>query len=244
MRAIILAAGRGSRMGSLTESQPKCLTVVRGKPLIEHQIEALLAAGIQDIALVTGYKAEMLENYGTHHFHNSKWAETNMVASLLYAKEWLDQYDCILSYSDIFYGSKIVKDLIACQNDIAVAYDPNWLELWAKRFKNPLDDAETFRIDNQEYITEIGQKAKSTEEIQGQYMGLLKFSKGQISEILTKAAELKLSTIDFTSFLSFLLAKNAKIRGVANFQHWGEIDSQGDLDQYMGYDKQWNEKLL
>jgi choline kinase len=232
MKAIILAAGRGSRMGAMTESHPKCLTKVKGKSLIEYQIESLSASGIQNIALVTGYKAEMLENYGTHHFHNSKWAETTMIASLLCAKEWLDQDDCIISYSDIFYDSQIIKDLIDCQNNIAVAYDPNWLELWTRRFKNPLDDAETFRIDNQGYIMEIGQKAKSIEEIQGQYMGLLKFSKGQVNEILNKIEDIPLSTIDFTSFLGLLLSRYTKIKGVENFQEWGEIDSQGDLEQY------------
>ena len=56
MKTIILAAGRGSRMGNLTDEKPKCLLEVFGKPLIEHQIEALTKGGIEDIAIVTGYK--------------------------------------------------------------------------------------------------------------------------------------------------------------------------------------------
>ena len=64
MKAIILAAGRGSRMGQLTNDKPKCLLMINGKTLIELQITAITNAGIKDIAIVTGYKAEMLKSYG------------------------------------------------------------------------------------------------------------------------------------------------------------------------------------
>lgn len=227
MKAIILAAGRGSRMGNLTNEAPKCLLEVYEKPLIEHQIEALTKAGIKEISLVTGYKNELLHPYGTHHFHNAKWAETNMVYSLLCAKEWLDASDCIVSYADIYYESKIVRDLMNCRDDIAIAYDPNWLELWSRRFENPLDDAETFRIDSNDYLIEIGQKPKTVEEVQGQYMGLLKFSKKTISFFQNK--ESNDEKISMTSFLHTLLTKQ-KIKAISNELVWFEFDSSCDLD--------------
>lgn len=230
MRAIILAAGRGSRMGSLTDDQPKCLTVIKSKPLIEHQIDALMMAGIEDIAIVTGYKSEMLTKYGTYHFHNEKWQETNMVYSLLCAKEWLDESDCIVSYSDIYYSSQIVRDLIDCPDEIAIAYDPNWLELWSKRFDNPLDDAETFRIDDNGYIAEIGQKPKTIEEIQGQYMGLLKFKKGVFCKNLEMIVEI--NKISMTEFLNTLILKNTNVKGIQNENNWYEFDTQQDYEKY------------
>ena len=58
MRAIILAAGRGSRMGSLTSSLPKCRTIFKGKELIEWQMESLSKSGINEIAIVRGYLAD------------------------------------------------------------------------------------------------------------------------------------------------------------------------------------------
>jgi NDP-sugar pyrophosphorylase family protein len=61
---IILAAGRGSRMNSLTEDLPKCLLEVVGKPLLQHQINALKTAGITDLLIVTGYKRESLQGTG------------------------------------------------------------------------------------------------------------------------------------------------------------------------------------
>ncbi|KTD62007.1 phosphocholine cytidylyltransferase family protein [Legionella spiritensis] len=228
MRAIILAAGRGSRMGKLTDEQPKCLTVVNGRPLIEHQINALTEAGIKEIAIVTGYRDICLQKYGNHFFHNEEWAQTNMVWSLMCARPWLDEDNCIVSYSDIFYGSQIVQNLISCDDDIAIAYDPNWYELWSKRFANPLDDAETFRLDERKYLVEIGRKTDFVADIQGQYMGLLKFNKNTLSHYFMDNT-VPFTTIDMTSFLQHLIVKQVNIKAVANFEAWGEIDHPEDI---------------
>ena len=89
MKAIILAAGRGSRMKNMTDDRPKCMVELRGKPLLEWQLTALHEAGISEIAIVTGYKRELLANRAPMEFHNPRWAETNMVSSLACAQEWL-----------------------------------------------------------------------------------------------------------------------------------------------------------
>ena len=60
-RALILAAGRGSRMGKETALKPKCFTILHGKRLLDWQIESLKASGIDEISIVTGYKTEMFE---------------------------------------------------------------------------------------------------------------------------------------------------------------------------------------
>ena len=62
MKAIILAAGRGSRMKKLTNDKPKCLVKLHGKPLLEWQLESMRKSGISEIAIVTGYKHEMLSS--------------------------------------------------------------------------------------------------------------------------------------------------------------------------------------
>ena len=108
MKAIILAAGRGSRMKRLTEQRPKCLVQLHGKALLDWQLDALRKSGIKQIAIVTGYKRELLTNRGLVEFYNSHWSKTNMVASLACAKEWLKTDECIVSYSDIFYSSAVV----------------------------------------------------------------------------------------------------------------------------------------
>ena len=89
MRALILAAGRGSRMGALGDDRPKCLVELDGKPLLERQRAALARGGADEIGIVRGYRSDMLNLPGITCFDNPRWAETNMVMSLAAAAEWL-----------------------------------------------------------------------------------------------------------------------------------------------------------
>ena len=176
MKAIILAAGRGSRMKHLTEEHPKCLIKLNGKPLIDWQIETIKSAGITEIAIVTGYKNNLLNNRGLVEFFNHRWETTNMVTSLICADSWLNNNDCIVSYSDIFYKKSAIKSLVDNKSNLAITFDPNWEELWSKRFGDPLLDAETFKLKNNKFLAEIGKPPNLLKEIEGQYMGLLKFT--------------------------------------------------------------------
>ena len=74
-----------------------------GKPLLEWQLAALRGAGIDEIGIVRGYKAHLLDGRGLVAFDNARWADTNMVASLMSASDWLRAEPSIVSYSDIFY---------------------------------------------------------------------------------------------------------------------------------------------
>ena len=63
MKAVILAAGKGTRMKELTNELPKPMLKVQGKPILEHIIDGLAAAGIREIFIVTGFRADVIENY-------------------------------------------------------------------------------------------------------------------------------------------------------------------------------------
>lgn len=236
MKAIILAAGRGSRMKNLTEERPKCLVELRGKALLDWQLEALQAAGITDIAIVTGYKRELLANRGLVEFHNPRWADTNMVSSLACAQDWLQAEPCIVSYSDIFYSPLAVQSLMHCRAVLAVTYDPNWLELWTQRFGDPLLDAETFRLTTEHTLAEIGNKPKSVDEVQGQYMGLLRFTPEGWAEVLRIRSGLTSEQCDkmhMTGTLQKVInAGHVTITAVPYAGEWGEVDSAEDLASY------------
>lgn len=236
MKAIILAAGRGSRMKNLTEERPKCLVELRGKALLDWQLEALRAAGVTEIAIVTGYKRELLANRGLVEFHNPRWAETNMVSSLACAQEWLQTEPCIVSYSDIFYSPVAVQSLMECRASLAVTYDPNWLELWTQRFGDPLLDAETFRLTSEHTLAEIGNKPKSVDEVQGQYMGLLRYTPEGWAEVLRIRSTLTTEQCDkmhMTGTLQKVIdAGRVAITAVPYSGEWGEVDSAEDLANY------------
>lgn len=175
MRAVILAAGRGSRLHPYTDDRPKCLTVLGGVPLIDRQLRTLRAAGVDDVVIVTGYFSEQLALPGTRQRHNPNWSTTNMVESLFCAAQDFGT-DIIVAYSDIVYEPRVLKALLDSPYPISVVVDRLWRPYWELRFGDPLRDAETLHMDDAGRIVEIGNKPASVAEIQAQYMGLMRFS--------------------------------------------------------------------
>jgi choline kinase len=236
MRAIILAAGRGSRMGRLTGDRPKCLVPFRGRPLLNWQIDALRGGGVREIGIVTGYRREMLSTRDLHEFHNPRWHDTNMVSSLECADEWMTAGPCIVSYSDIFYGAEAVAALLASNAVLAITYDPCWLELWQRRFADPLIDAETFKIDAAGHLLEIGDKPTSTAKVEGQFMGLLRFTPAAWDEVRRIRAAMPLASRDsmhMTGTLQLIIKTGlVSITAIPYRGQWGEIDSEEDLLAY------------
>ena len=235
MRAIILAAGRGSRMGELTEERPKCLTPFAGRTLLEWQLAAIRAADIHDIAVVRGYRAETINPPGCIWFENPHWANTNMVSTLACAGQWLKCDDCIVSYSDIVYHPSIVERLSMHPGDIVISYDEEWLPLWNKRFENPLADAETFRLNDNGRLHSIGARAYTLADIEGQYMGLLKISPAgwrSIESLLDSLPVEQRTRLDMTSLLQLLLEEGVEIGTVPTSGRWCEVDSETDLRMY------------
>lgn len=230
MFSVILAAGRGSRMRRLTEDRPKCLVRLGGHPLLSWQVAALEAGGASRPLVVTGYMRECIEAVYSDTLVNPDWETTNMVASLLCASP-SQRGDFLVSYSDIVYSPETVRTLIAAPGEIAIAFDRNWLQLWSRRFPDPLDDAESFDLNGDGTLRDIGRRASSLDEVQGQYMGLLKLTqKGMawIREVVEETPEGR-SRLDMTALLSLLVARGRPVHAAPCDGAWCEVDSESDL---------------
>ncbi|MDI2591837.1 phosphocholine cytidylyltransferase family protein [Pseudomonas sp. 681] len=234
MKAIILAAGRGSRLGALTDQRPKALVTFNGVPLIERTVRTLRAAGITEIGIVAGYRSDMLAPYADRLFINPLWSTTGIRQSLSAAHEWLDSQACVVSYGDIFYSSELVSALMQKNEDIDLAFDPQAVKLWQQRFDQPLEDMERFVIDNGR-ICEIGHRAETLEQIQGQYMGLFKLTpagwhalNGQLERLSSEQRE----QVDMTSLFSLLIEAGVRVGGTPTNAPWGEIDCPSDVQLY------------
>ena len=236
MRALILAAGRGSRMGTLGDDRPKCLVELDGRALLDRQLAALRRGGADEIGVVRGYRADMLNVPGLSYFENKRWAETNMVMSLVTAAPWLRSAPVIVSYADIFYCGALVRGLVNAPGKLVISYDRAWRRLWMRRFSDPLLDAETFRIDASGELLEIGGKTGKIEDIEGQYMGLLKFTPTAwtaIEALLATLDQPARDRLDMTGLLRRLLAnKTIPISTFGTDGQWGEIDNPADVDLY------------
>src|SRR2546425_5771510 len=176
LRALILAAGRGSRLESATQNRPKCLVALAGGMLLDWQLDALRAAAVTNVAVVRGYCADEIDRPGLVYFDNPDWAGSNMVFSLRCAREWLGLSTCVVSYGDIVYHPEVVSALLRSPADIAIAYDRLWRSLWEERFDQPEDDAESLRVKNG-LLVEIGQKGKLMDSIGGQDIWLFKLTR-------------------------------------------------------------------
>lgn len=246
MNAIILAAGKGERLRPLTENKPKCLVSLFGKTLLEWQIETFHNQGIDDITIVTGYKSDLIKYPEIKKIQNKNYDSTNMVETLFCAKDELKE-STIVSYGDILFNEEILRKLVNDTNDFSVIVDENWHDLWNLRFKNPLDDAESLQIDENSFLQSIGQPVKKIEEIQSQYIGLMKFQNEGIvdlkscykntKEISKKGINPLNPKINFensymTDLLNYLVKNGTKIKAVKIFGGWLELDSMNDYELY------------
>jgi len=235
VRGVILAAGRGSRMGALTEDRPKCMTALAGRPLLVWQLDALRAAGVGDIVIVRGYCGTAIVAPGATFVDNRRWADTNMVASLLCAGDWLADGGGIVAYGDIVYRSGHVRRLMDSAADIAITRDTEWLGLWSRRFDDPLADAETLGLGPDGTIRDIGRRPRSLDEIDGQYMGLLKVTEDgwrQIRNFAEGWPQPRRDAADMTTLLRGLVEAGISVATVAVAGGWGEVDSASDLALY------------
>ena len=100
--------------------------------------------------MVTGYLGEQIENLGFQTSHNEDFDKTNMVASLFCAMEFIEscKEDLIIAYGDIVYNPENLKSMIESNDEISLMIDKNWRDLWSLRLENPLDDAETLKIED------------------------------------------------------------------------------------------------
>jgi choline kinase len=236
MRALILAAGRTTGMGEHHDQRPKGLVPLAGKPLLDRQIAALRAGGVTEIGIVRGYRGDTIDRPETTRFENPRWQETGAVTSLATAADWLRTAPVIVSTDDVFYSHDIVHRLGSVRGTLAIAYDRQWRELWDRRFANPLAHATTFRRSSSGNLLAIGGRPGDLKEIDGQFMGLLKFTPvawQAVEALLTKLDPAAADGLDIVAMLQHLLADRPIPIGVVGADgQWGRIDRTDDIALY------------
>lgn len=242
-KAIILAAGEGKRLRPLTNDKPKCCVKLAGTSLIERQLTTLRASGITDIHIVSGYLADKLRSLGLSISINERYSETNMVESLFAGLKFIKECneDMLICYGDIVYSSNNLDALLSNEHDMSIMVDKSWRQLWSLRLDNPLDDAETLKLDQVGNITELGKKPSSYEEIQGQYTGLIKIKKHKIKELVKFYQDLdrdvlyegkSFENMYMTTFIQLLIDSGWQINASNVNNGWLEVDTVSDLNLY------------
>ncbi len=242
MRVIILAAGQGSRLRPYTNDRPKCMVALHGVPLLHRQLDTIKAAGITDTVVVGGYRSDRLELQDAQLVLNPRYAETNMVSTLFCAESWMDdEQDLLISYADIIYEPRVLQAVLQCQAPLCIAVDRQWRSFWQARMDDPLSDAETLRLQDGSRIVELGQKPRGYEDIQGQYMGLLKVRADKVAALrqvyhaMDRQAQYDGKDFDnmyMTSFLQYLIDAGWEARAAFTDNGWLEVDTAQDLEHF------------
>lgn len=237
MKSIILAAGRGSRLGERTKDRPKCMCALLGRTLLDRCLSSLAGAGISlaDIGIVTGYRSEMFTVPNVTYFHSPDWEKTNMFWSLTMAREWLETGPCVVCYSDVVFSSNAVRKLAESAAPLAITYYTGYWDLWSRRMEDPLSDLETFKLSPEGRLLEIGKRAQDRAEIQGQFMGLLRFtpeSWAWVEETIRQPMAKTVEKLDMTTLLQELLQRGHPIRALPTSDLWLECDSGQDIEVY------------
>jgi methylphosphonate synthase len=239
MKAIILAAGLGSRLRHLTRDRPKCNLEIAGRSLIDRQLDTFRSLGIDDITVVTGYRAEALQLPGVKTRHNDDYPNNNVLLSLMVAREDLDD-DVIVSYSDIVYGREVVEKLLDASGDILAVCDVDWRKVYVGRVDHPIEQAEKVVIEGSS-VRRIG-KHLQAEAADAEFIGLLRLSGVGARALRTTFDEVspthagrpfqaaaRFEVAYLTDMLQELIDRDHEVRPVLINGGWREIDTIEDF---------------
>lgn len=226
MKALILAAGLGTRLTPITNDLPKSLVQVNGKPILFNQIENLHLNSVTDITVISGYKAEILEKTVHSNFPEVKiiesvdYAITNNMYSAWLGKESMNGEAFLMMNADVFFDAYVFEELLKFEEPNAIVTDiGNYIEESMKV------------VEKQGKLVSIS-KNISREEALGSSIDVYKFSPEggkaffeKCEEYILKKHELKMwSEVALNDILPYVTFKACRLVG-----RWLEIDNHEDL---------------
>ena len=230
MKAVILAAGQGTRIRSVHGEHPKCLIEVENTTILDHQLEALSMAGIDDVAIVVGYEKEQIIEHVKFRkpsvtqricfFENPAFAITNNIYSLWLALEWLGGGSFVVLNADVIFDPEVLATAVRPSAPISMIIDPLWRD-------------ETMKVVVEgDHVIRMSKKI-SREEFSGTYIGITVFSKAIQDRFFRTMNEL-ISAGQVNEFFNVAVQKLANQGIWVGYAHtdglaWAEIDDPLDL---------------
>ena len=174
-KALIVAAGLGSRLKKHTKNLPKCMLDFGGKTLLQRQLDAYKKNSIKDISVIRGYKKEKINYNGIKYFENTDYKNNNILNSIFYAEDFING-NLIISYSDILFDSTVVKRVLKSNHDISVVVDIDWRGYYVGRKDHPISEAENVIFNSNNEVEKIGKINTGNEEVHGEFIGMIKLN--------------------------------------------------------------------
>lgn len=223
MKAIILAAGKGSRLYPITIDKPKGLLRIGDETILDRLIRQFREANINDIIVVVGYQKEkLIEHFeGSVRFlEYSDYIKTNNLHTLWSVRDELDE-DIIISFSDLILHSDVVNELIEAKNDITLVVDTNRVIEGTMRVKVHGDILQSI-------------KTTTIKEASGNFIGLAKFSSKGCEKLVSEMSKIIKGNFDdyYTLAIDRMARRHEDIAclDIAGLL-WREIDTKNEYDE-------------
>ena len=245
MKTILLAAGSGKRLGTLTKDTPKALIDINGQSLLERQIFALRKNEIDDIIVVTGPNRDKFKIPNVKYIHDIDYSNHDVLGTMMSVEEFMDD-DVIISYTDIVFDEKIINSMKLSNQEINIAVEMDWEKAYVGRTEHPLEQAANVLI-NDKSVLKIGHQTETFGTFEknnlGEFLGILKLSKSGIKIFKNEYSKLinnhkdnfheakSIQTGYITDMLQELINLQYLVNPVIINGKWCEIDTLQDLER-------------
>ncbi len=254
VKAVILAAGFEEHLLPLIEDRPKAMLEIKGRSILERQVSLLRAAGITDISVVRGYRAEAVKEPNVRFYENPDYRSSGIAASLFRAQEALKGRVLVL-YGDILFDRAILERLLSAHADAGLAVDRAWVDLFRGEGRSPEGTelvvasdrpAQSHRFlpsDEPIAISRIGQWIDK-ESAGGEFIGLACFSPkgmGWLQEVYEEGLKsppgrpyqeaASFSQASLTDLLQELIDRGRPVQAIEIYKGWLEVDTFEDYQR-------------
>ena len=254
-RAVVIAAGRGKRLGAHTEELPKCLVQVGARPILGWQLAALSAVGVDEVVIIRGYRGDVLETGARalapagmrlSFVDNHEWESNNILLSLACARAELEAA-AYLTYSDIIFTPPVTRALAVATGTIDLVIDADFRDIYVGRSLHPLEEGEVSDLDDRGRVKRVGKRSLPAADAFGEFIGLMKVSGDGVAAI-TSALDAALARYAgrddqpyqraarfrnayLTDLLQEMIDAGVAITPVTIHGEWREIDTGQDLER-------------
>ncbi len=249
-RAILIAAGRGKRLGPHTEDIPKCMVEIGGLPILGWVWRALASVGVEELVVIRGYKGDVLEPFvrslvpRVTFVDNVEWQTNNVLLSLACARAHLDR-PAYVTYSDIVFTPGVARAAAASPAEIGLVIDREFRTVYEGRTDHPLDEGEVADLRPDGAVARVGKRALPPADAIGEFIGLARLGAAGMAQVATALDDLaaryagrddepfqraaRYRNAYLTDLWQHLIDGGRRVDPILIDGQWREIDTEQDL---------------
>jgi choline kinase len=251
-RAILIAAGRGKRLGPHTEEIPKCMVDVAGRPILGWVWRALAAVGVNELVVIRGYRGDVLEPFVRSlvphaiFVDNDEWQSNNVLLSLAKARAYLDQ-PAYVTYSDIVFTPAVAEATARSTTEIGLVIDRDFRSVYVGRTDHPLDEGEVSDLRPDGAVARVGKRALPPADAIGEFIGLARLGARGVADVARALDEIaarfagrpdepfqraaRYRNAYLTDLWQHLIDGGTRVDPILIDGQWREIDTEQDLER-------------